>query len=126
MRTLLFVSAWIILSLGASPSAHADAFPAWADPRMPVKSGQLLWLEASRQPAARRAHQRPLLFDNARFDAWYDASGHGRNLIQRSQEAQPRFVPAGDMAVIRFDGKDDCLELSGLREAPEELTVFII
>lgn len=126
MRMLFFASAWMVLGLGPSLSIAADTLPGWGDSRMPVKPGLLLWLDASRQPAARSANQRPPLFDNAHFDVWYDASGNGRNLIQRTQAAQPRFVPAGDLAVVRFDGKDDCLELSGLRLAPEALTVFIV
>ena len=124
MRLLFFVS--FSLALGVSSIRAADAPPAWADVRLPVKSGLMLWLDASRQLAARSAHQRQPLVENGLLDVWYDASGHGRNLIQRTQASQPRFISAGDLAVVRFDGKDDCLELSGLRQAPESLTVLLI
>jgi putative heme-binding domain-containing protein len=59
-------------------------------------------------------------------DVFYDASGDRRHLVQRHQLAQPRFLQAGELAVIRFDGQDDCLELSGLRKSPADLTMFIV
>src|SRR5262249_32105214 len=48
------------------------------------------------------------------------------HLGQRVQAAQPRLVKTGELAVVRFDGTDDWLGLSGLKRRLDEMTVFVV
>src|SRR5437867_12008534 len=52
----------------------------WADPDLPKAEGLVLWLDAARQPAAWKAHGKPVLGDGAALDVWYDGSGNGFHL----------------------------------------------
>jgi putative heme-binding domain-containing protein len=107
-RTLL--PAMLLLAL-AMPLASAQSPPSptptkplepWTDAKVPVKDGLLLWLDASRQPAAATAHGAALA-DGDALATWYDGSGHHRDLTQPNESARPTYSPAG----VRFDGKDD-------------------
>jgi putative heme-binding domain-containing protein len=114
---------WVIGWVAAPPAA---ALEPWADAKLPTTEGLLLWLDAARQPAAWKANGKPALLDRALFDVWYDGSGNSLHLVQRMQDAQPRFVTAGARAVVRFDGKDDHLGLTRLDRTLEAFTVFLI
>lgn len=122
MKTPLSLAASFLVLLASS----ALAIEPWADPDLPAKEGVLLWLDAARQPAAWQAHKKPPLHNGAAVDVWYDGSGIGRHLVQRLQASQPRFVRAGTQAVVRFDGKDDSLALSGQNRTLDKFTVFFV
>jgi putative heme-binding domain-containing protein len=121
-------TASLLLGLVLAPCASAadrGAPPPWADPRLKVTAGLVLWLDAGRQGAARTAHQKPAPADGGPFDVWYDASGNRLDLVQRFRASQPRFLAAGELAVVRFDGRDDCLGLTGINRSLDEFTVFL-
>lgn len=98
----------------------------WADPKMKVRQGLGLWLDASRQNLARAAKGKPALMGGSSVDVWYDASGHRLHLVQQFQAAQPRYLAAGEKAVVRFDGKNTCLGLTGVNRRVDEFTVFLV
>jgi putative heme-binding domain-containing protein len=129
-------NALLLLSLGAlalpGPSARADnpaerrSVEPWTNPRLNVTDGLLLWLDAARQPAARKAHGRPPLLGGQPLDIWYDGSGHGHHLLQGFPAARPLFLEVGELALVRFDGMDDCLSTASGQPALDELTVVLL
>jgi putative heme-binding domain-containing protein len=92
----------------------------WADPRLPVMAGLELWLDAA------RANGDQLVPHDGKLDTWYDASGKGRHLRQPVADARPTRLPAGDSAIVRFDGLDD--HLRAVKQAAElkTFTVFVV
>jgi hypothetical protein len=130
------VTAWLLTSLVAMPrpagGAAVDVEP-WSDPGLPVRDGLVLWLDATRQPEACAATDRPAPVDGAQLGVWYDGSGARRDLVQRERGAQPRFMrvgagtgggaPAG--ALVRFDGVDDVLAATGVGATLAESTLFV-
>src|SRR5262245_44783143 len=106
----------LVFLLAASDQVEKPSGPnieKWADSRLKITSGLTLWLDASRQGSAGTAHQKQLLQDGSLVDVWYDGSGNGNHVVQQVHSAQPRYLPAGELAVVRFDGVDDCLGLTG-------------
>ena len=113
----------LFLALAFAPAALADIEP-WADAKLPVRDGLDLWLDASRQPAARDARKMPTA--GGALDVWLDGSGHGRNVAQRVADAQPRWQQTAGGAFVRFDGKDDWLGAANLGASFEKATVFVV
>jgi len=104
-----------------------DAAPAeWGDRRLPVSDGLIIWLDAAGQSAARAAHQRGAIESGGLVDVWYDSSGRGHHLVQRTQSAQPRFLAAGQSGVVGFDGVDDHLALTGIKGELKEFTAILV
>src|SRR5213594_1887566 len=97
MQLLLWSS---LLATGLVCGAQAvDSTELWADPQLPVRDGLMLWLDASRQNAARHARQLPAIADNAEVDVWFDGSGHGLHLSQAVGASRPRLrLQAGGAA----------------------------
>ncbi len=83
------------LVLLALLSSQAGPEP-WADPNLPVKAGLALWLDAARGP-------------ESPVRSWPDASGHRRDLVQKTEGFRPLLKTEGSSAVVRFDGRDDRL-----------------
>ena len=106
----------------ADPGGAAEP---WADDHLPVKQGLVLWLDASRQNAARQTRQLPVLADGAEPDVWFDGSGRGFHLSQGIATARPRFRTQAGGAAVAFDGKDDFLAVSNLRASLTNATLFI-
>src|SRR5262249_42639230 len=102
-------SGWLlaILTLPAVARAQPAARPTepWADARLPVKAGLQLWLDAGRENDARRRLGRPELTAGAPADAWHDASGHKRHLVQADSKARPTFAVETQYRAFRFDGR---------------------
>ena len=98
----------------------------WADTRLQVTEGLVLWLDASRMSAARQAQGRLPLGDGDPVDVWYDGSGHGRHCTQGFPKSRPTFLAAGEAAAIRFDGLDDCLSATGPKQGVEEFTIVLL
>jgi putative heme-binding domain-containing protein len=107
------VSACLVALLAATASAAEK----WADDKLPVTAGLELWLDASRLTS--RA-------DGARLESWPDGSGHGRHVCQENVEARPTVVVVGTGRVVRFDGQDDHLRVTGLDRSLDGLTVFLV
>jgi putative heme-binding domain-containing protein len=91
-----------------------------------VKAGLQLWLDASRQSQAREAMRYPPLRDGDGLGMLLDSSGAGRHFVQRRQESQPKWKSLGEVAAVEFDGKDDCLSLTGQELQYKTLTVFLV
>lgn len=108
----------------APASAPARPIEAWADPGLKVTRGLVLWLDAGRLNAARKALGRPEATDGAKVDLWYDASGHGRHLAQTRAEAQPLYRDGA----LRFDGDASHLERAGMGAGARfgEITLFVV
>ena len=90
--------------------------------RRAPEHGLQLWLDASDGAT--------LLSDGGgRVTAWRDKSGRGHDAVNTAPGSNPRVI-AGAMAgrdVLRFDGKQDGLEISGgIREKLGPLTVFVV
>src|SRR5947209_4962265 len=102
-----------------------NAAEPWADPHLPVRAGLTLWLDASRQNAARKEQGLPALKDNAGVDVWFDGSGREVHLTQGLVEARPHFRPSAESAAIAFDGKAEFLEAANLHVAFTNATLFI-
>jgi len=113
------------LSVPAFASTSSGGAEAWADATLPVKSGLVLWLDASRQNAARQARQLPMLADHADVDLWFDGSGRNFHLSQPLSEARPHLHMDSAGAAVAFDGKDDFLLAENLRLALTNATLFI-
>jgi putative heme-binding domain-containing protein len=118
---------WPVLSLFLIAAPAFTAEP-WADKRLPesARTGLVLWLDAAAQNAARKAAGKPELAHQAPVDEWYDSSGHGRHLTQSQRDSRPSFQLFDGGASVRFDGKDDFLDLPTFRQSFRELSVFIV
>jgi putative heme-binding domain-containing protein len=78
---------------------------------LPVKDGLELWLDASKLTAQDKDVKR-----------WPDASGKKREFTGGS----PELMRIGKNAVVRFDGIDDALRLTGQGGELKEFTIFIV
>jgi putative heme-binding domain-containing protein len=107
-------------------AAPAGAAEPWADRALPKADGLLLWLDAGRQEAARKAHGLPGLPTGGALAVCYDGSGNRLHLVQRLREAQPRLVRRGGHAAVRFDGKGSHLALTGQARKLEAVTLFVV
>lgn len=116
------LSLWIVV-LGRSTVRATEA---WADPKLPVRDGLILWHDATRQATAWQAAGRTVPVNGKRLDIVYDGSGHQRHLQQRFQEHQPRFWSVDEFAVFRFDGTDDHLSWQGPPRSVRSATIFLV
>jgi putative heme-binding domain-containing protein len=116
-------AALALFHFAMAPIVHAAEV--WSDEHLPVKQNLELWLDASRENAARESANLPKIAHNGPVDFWHDGSGHGRHLSQRVLEARPRFKLQSNAAVINFDGKDDFLSVLNLRQVLTNATVVI-
>ena len=105
----------VVLAVVLACESGAAAPEPWTDPRLPVKDGLEVWLDASRQNAARLAKQLPGLNEGRPVDIWFDGSGNQIDIVQRIPDLRPHFKMASGGAFVRFDGKDDSLAAAGLR-----------
>jgi putative heme-binding domain-containing protein len=121
MSLLALVGAVALAQAGAA----AHEIETWADARLPVRAGLVLWIDASRQAAAYAAQGREVPGDGSPLGVAYDASGRRRDLVQRARSLQPKFVVAGPGALFRFDGVDDALAASGLATDLRDCTLFV-
>ena len=116
---------WGIRAIGQdSPREPAPAVrvEAWADPGLKVTQGLVLWLDAGRLNAARKAHRLPEVHVGSRIEVWHDASGHGRHLTQQRESARPIYLDGA----LRFDGQATYLERAGLKARFPEFTLFLV
>src|SRR4051812_45988720 len=90
LRMLWGCCVWVLIA-GASASGQvtptsSKAVEPWADPGLKTTRGLVLWLDAGRINAARKAHGLAEVANEGRVDRWYDASGHGRDLAQPKKD----------------------------------------
>lgn len=98
----------------------------WADPRLKMVDGLQLWLDASSQNEGRAQRKLPPLKHLQPTDLWLDASGQGRHLLQKAANRQPLFHSIDNHIAFRFDGRQQCLQLSGLGSSLREVTCFVV
>jgi putative heme-binding domain-containing protein len=115
MRPIMWTAAAFFL---AGPSDRTEAAEPWAHPKLAITDGLELWLDARHQPQA-PADGQPL-------ETWFDSSGRARHLRQPNTTARPRSVRVGDDWVVRFDGIDDYLRLTGQSDELSAFTVVIV
>jgi putative heme-binding domain-containing protein len=107
----------VLLTLVSAPTFAAEK---WADQRLPVTAGLELWFDAAKTSAAGPGET------GQNLASWADASGHGRQLVQPRADSRPAAVRVGDRSVVRFDGKDDHLRVTGLNRSLDAVTVFLV
>lgn len=121
-RFLLHLAAGALVAamLGA-----VDAPPARASSGPPVRDGLEFWFDASRidVPDAGAAGNAA---DGSAIAVWPDASGHDRHARQEDADARPKLVTFGGKNVVRFDGENDHLRITGNDLAFEAATVFVV
>ncbi|MFO0930948.1 MAG: hypothetical protein U0736_28620, partial [Gemmataceae bacterium] len=123
-------AAVVITALVASGIARPAAGPAgvarWADRRLPVARGLVLWLDAARLAEGRQAAGLPALKPGDPVDRWPDAAGGKRDVAQVTPAARPIYQPADGFAAVRFDGRAAHLRWSAGGPAARAVTVFVV
>src|SRR5947209_7002059 len=88
--------------LSMAPPDSLAAIEPWADPRLPVRDGVALWLDASTLNGSRQAQGLPATITGGVIDHWPDASGPSRRVSQRSESPRPLWIDLEDgRAVVR-------------------------
>jgi putative heme-binding domain-containing protein len=126
MRTLCrctIAGAALLLTISQSLAGDLEK---WADSKLPARDGLVFWLDASRMSEAWQAHGKAVLYPGATLDVWYDASGNGVHFAQQVKDVQPKYVPAGNRAAVRFDGTDDFFGASPSRRTLDTFTAFVV
>src|SRR4051812_38633750 len=98
-------------------STSAYAVEPWADPKLPVRDGLELWLDATRATGDQSAPA------DSKLNKWRDASGKKRDLTPPDASAQPSLLKIGAAAIVRFDGIDDHLRVVKLGAKLDSFTV---
>jgi putative heme-binding domain-containing protein len=112
----LSLAAFFTLSMASVVAAEPEL---WADPKLPVRDGLELWLDAS------RALDKPPAADG-KLTMWRDASGHGRHVRQNAAGARPTLIQAGGAAIVRFDGEGTHLRAVKLGRELKSVTVIMV
>lgn len=103
------------------------AIESWTDTRLSVTNGLALWLDVSRQNAARgAASQAPLRSWSDSPDYLHDGSGNRRDLSQPYFDARPKFRQEFNGAMLAFDGTNDFLSSFQPGWQLREATVFVV
>jgi hypothetical protein len=110
----------LLVAVGAASPAPG-APEKWAHPGLTVTSGLELWLDAGRLK-----ERSPSLVDGLPVRTCFDASGHGRDLVQEELRARPMFRGAADHPALRFDGEKSHLVLEKLDLSFRDVTVFVV
>ena len=112
-RTIFFILA---VTTAAVDAADGSAPRPW------------LHVDAAAQPALRRAAALPALTSGQGVDLAVGVRGDGTTAFLRSEIVRQRPVwrSDGTAALLRFDGEDDFLALSGPRRLVPAVTVFVV
>lgn len=105
---------------------QAPPLPAWADLKMPVRSGLWLWLDAATEQESRLNHGQQPLAAGQDVDLWHDLSGHMRDVYQRTREARPTWDESDGIPSLRFDGDDFLMASAAGHPELKEATVLIV
>jgi len=92
----------------------------WADSKLPVVDGLEMWLDA-----VRASGPMPIRLTE-KLEIWHDASGNRRHVSQPEAAARPTVLQAGLLAVVRFDGVDDCLRVVDQAVDVASFTVVVV
>jgi putative heme-binding domain-containing protein len=121
-RAISWAIGWLAL---AGVAAAASPAP-WADPGLSVRDGLVVWLDASAQPAARKANGSPPLVSGQAIDQWLDASGHARHVRQQNAADHPSFRAEGPLGFVRFSGRGPHLISGDVGLDLREATLFVV
>ena len=116
---------FLALALAFTLTASAPAVEPWADPKLPVTDGLELWLEP-RGSTPRRRRTRPASRRTASSRSGSTAPGRAGTSGSRSRPRSPTLMKVGDAAIVRFDGDDDHLRLTGGKEELKAFTAFVV
>src|SRR4051794_37525376 len=113
-----YIAALVSLIVLSSPASHA-AEP-WADPKLPIRDGLELWLDATRATGDQPAQV------DGKLNKWRDASGKSRDLTPPDASAEPSLLKIGAAAIVRFDGIDDHLRAVKLGAKLDSFTIVLV
>jgi putative heme-binding domain-containing protein len=120
---LAILGATLLLSITAPSRGVPEP---WSDPRLKLREGLVAWFDASRQPAAASSQNKPAPKDAQPVDAFFDASGNALHLSAPNPTARPRFLTAGEVAFLRFDGEGAHLFRANIAKSLSDTTIFIV
>jgi hypothetical protein len=126
MKRTTLLAVFLLSATAALLAQQPPAIESWADPRLDVRDGLELWLDAQRLPEAAKAKGQAAPKAGDGVAVWWDASGHQRHVRQPAHAAQPRLVQTGGERFLRFDGFDDHLRLTGAQRELSAGTVFLV
>jgi len=117
-----------VLSIIVAALLSSAGGPApWADSRLDVQDGLILWLDASAINRSREAMALPPIPSGGSIDFWPDASVSKGRVSQPVASCRPSLLSLeGGRSVVRFDGKDDSLGSSGPERSTKEFTLFVV
>src|SRR5688500_12439627 len=101
LLNLVFAAFLLALVPCAAPAAE-PVRPKWADSKLKVSSGMLLWLDAATLNAAREASGLAKLTSDDSLESWPDGSGHGWNFSQADKAARPTYRDEDGLHAVRF------------------------
>src|SRR5687768_5265370 len=117
----------MVLGLSVLLAGQVTAAEPWTDNRLAVTNGLFLWIDVSRQTAARgAAGLTPLQSWSDSPDVLLDGSGSRRNLYQPLLSSRPKFRQEFNGAMLSFDGTNDFMALTGGKESIAAMTVFVV
>ena len=119
MKARLSYSLTVFLTLTLACHGFANTEP-WADPKLPVNDGLIVWYDATRAWGNKFAPA------DGKLAEWLDASGNERHAKQAMEASRPVRLPVGQSAIIRFDGIDDHLRSSKLLGEAKSFTLFVV
>ncbi len=93
---------------------------------LPVRSGLLLWLDASSLSETTNPGDRGGNHDVQRVPEWRDRSGNHRDLIQPIEAMQPSLHRVGNGWTVRFDGVDEHLRCESVTGSVRSATIFLV
>jgi putative heme-binding domain-containing protein len=116
-----------LLLLLALVAGQVAAVESWTDNRLAVTNNVLLWIDVSRQNAARGvAGLTPLQSWNDAPDVLLDGSGTKRHVYQPLLASRPKFRQEFNGAMLSFDGTNDFLSAMPGSATETNLTVFLV
>ncbi len=128
MRKILDLSVLLFFAL-AHFSLTAQTPPLicpWTDPRLPIKDGLAVWLDATTIAAAAKYGNETVPSTGQQVQVLHDGSGHGRDFVQPTEKSRPTWNRVGDGWTLRFDGEDDHLRSIQSALPASGLTVVLV
>ncbi|MBM3844792.1 MAG: hypothetical protein FJ405_00710 [Verrucomicrobia bacterium] len=124
-----FAGWWMmaVVATCISIQPQGAAVERWADPNLKVTNGLMMWLDVSRQQAARTASGLSALrFHGEAPEIALDASGNRRHLHQSILSARPRFEPIPNGAAFSLDGATHHFTSLVQGAVTRELTMMVV
>ncbi|MBL9125720.1 MAG: hypothetical protein JNG90_18920, partial [Planctomycetaceae bacterium] len=110
-------------SVGVPKSALA--VEPWANGKLPVRAGLVVWLDPSAEKQARQQRELPALADADPVAILHDASGNRHDVVQENPPARPRIRIDGRRAFVQFDGRATSLAWTGPLKSFREATIIV-